>query len=237
MNFRNNLDTGALIGNVPIQIDFGDGIVVFKTPTIKEYYYDLEFFQFLAIMKLTPETYNKDIDAQQFIADSNYDAFSAALKFGFKKEMVIRFFHKYFTNLQIKEDMIFIGDREITAEEYDALLDVMLISCGEKELDSISLKEETELEKRIREKEEKIKKIKAEKDKSSKTITIDQIVVALLFEFEALSITDIFNMNVFTFNYFWNKVPEVVNERIMSGAASAGHAENYSHFTNRGEKK
>lgn len=241
MNFRTNFDKAALIGNMIIEIRFEDKKVLFKPPTLADYLYDLDFLDFITLIQSTPEDYNKSLESPQFIVETIYETLSAILKLGYKQEIIIKYFTKYFINADFKGNLIYFDDVVLTSEEYDVLLNFFLISCGEKEyVDTKAAQEEEKLsdfEKRMKENEEKIKQKKENKtgEKKGKPPTIDQIVVAILYEFPSISLEQIYNMNMFTFYHFWSMVSIVAEERVMSIAAGNGLTDKYTHFTNRGE--
>lgn len=241
MNFRTNFDKTALIGNITIDIIFEDKRVKFNAPPFKDYYYDLDFLDFITLIQTTPELYTKSLKAPRFAVKNTYEVLLAILDSGYKQELIMKYFKKYFINVEFKRNLIYFNDSLLTAEEYDVLLNFFLISCGEKEyVDTKSAKEEDKLsdfEKRMKENEEKIKKKKENKtgEKKGKPPTIDQIVVAILYEFPSISLEQIYNMNMFTFYYFWAMVSIVAEERVMSIAAGNGLTNEYTHFTNRGE--
>lgn len=250
MNFRTNFGKLALLGNVPIKIYFPSKTVEFVPPNITTYLLDEKFLSFLYFIKLTPQEFKKIVEKQDFIVENKYEVFLTYLKSEVGVQDVLGYFKKIFPNLEYKTSQFFCGESPLNSEEYDILLEMLSISCGEEEIEPFLKKMETSAqepkelspaEKRMKETQDKLKAIKEKgkkknnkKDNNSKssTITIDQIVIAILYEFPSFKLDDLYNMNMFTLLSFWKYVSKVVDNQIQIVAAGNGHIKEFTYFIN-----
>lgn len=240
MTYRSNLNRYTLLANLPITIDFNSGKrVLVKPPTLSELLNDLDFQNFYYLIQMTPEQYSQDLDALKFTVSTRYDTLIAILQIDLKTDLVIEYFQKHFINTTITKEGIFVGEDEISSEEYDVLYEVFLVTCGDKELDELPKEEKelTDLERKMIEKEKQIKKIKEQKEGATQVVTIDQTIQGILYEFPSVTLKDIFNMNMFTFLFYGDLVLIVAEESMNRTAAAQGLLKGYTHFTRRGEKE
>ena len=135
----------------------------------------------------------------------------------------------YDTTLRVKESIL-------NSEEYAILLQFLWTTCGESDI-SLLLKEATktnqlsEIELRTKEATDKIESIKNKnKQKSKSTITIDQIVIGILYEFPALTIERIYDMNMFTLLHFWGYASRSEDHKVQIVAAGTGNIKEFTHF-------
>lgn len=244
MTFKTNLSRLSLIGNKPIKIYFENKTIIFRPPSISLYLTDLDFSEFLAILKEEPQEFN-DTPGIGFIVETKYEIIQALLNMGYKKEMITQFFQLLFPNLTLNECMFYVDNEELTNEEYEILLKILLVSCGEKSLDefieygnnTVAKSEvivEDPLLAKIRAQEQRLKEMKNKKEKKStadgSAITIDQIVIGILYEFPSFSLEDIYNMNMFTLLHFWTYVGKVVDTQIQIIAAGNGLIKKFTYF-------
>lgn len=256
MNFKTNFGKIALLGNVPIYIRFSNKTINFVPPNIKLYLLDDDFAYFLYIVKMTPEefkTFN-----EKFIVENKYETLMSVLKIDPNANTIVSNLLKVFPNLTYKKSCLMVDEEVVTAEEYEVLLKMLLISCGEMDMDlfmnqvQVAAKPPRELtpsEKRAKEVEEKLERIKKtgkkrEKEKQpdtksenntaskSSTIMIDQIIIAILYEFPSLTLEGVYNMSMFTLLDFWSYIQKVVDNQIMIVAAGSGHVKKFTYFIN-----
>lgn len=246
MNFKTNFNKLSLLGNEKIKLYFEDKTVEFVPPNIRLYLLDLDFQEFLYALKQTPETIEQIIKPIKFIVNNNYETFLSILKLDYKTELYIKYFNLLFPNLNYQNDQFVYQNIPLNWEEYDILLDILFISCGERDIDPFLKKVEggldsevkfSESQKRFKELQEKIEKAKIKnksKDKKldSKHITIDQIVIAILYEFKSLTLEKVYDMNMFTILEFWKYISKIVDNQIQIVAAGNGNIKEFTYFIN-----
>lgn len=256
MNFKTNFGKIALLGNVPMYISFSNKKIEFVPPNIKLYLLDDDFAYFLYVVKITPEEF-KNIN-NRFIVENKYETLMAVLKIDPNANTIVTNLQKVFPNLVYKKSSLMVEEEVVTAEEYEVLLKMLLISCAEQELETfmqevqVAAKPKRELtasEKRALEVEEKLNRIKktgkkrekekqldtkSKNDTASKgsTITIDQIIIAILYEFPSLNLEGVYNMSMFTLLVFWSYIQKVVDNQIMIVAAGSGNVKKFTYFIN-----
>lgn len=251
MNFKTNFSKLSLLGNEIIKIYFPDKTVEFVPPNIRLYLMDIDFLEFLFLLKQDVESFKKMADLPIQV-DSSYEVLLTIIKVEYKKDLILKYFKKLFPNLNYEASQFKCDGMPLSQEEYEILLDFLLVSCAEKDFDTFmkqiegSTKDEeviSESQKRFKALQEKIeqakkknkKEIKNKKDDKpdkSSAITIDQIVIAILYEFSNLAINDVYDMNMVTLLEFWKYVSKVVDTQIQIVAAGNGNVKKFTYFIN-----
>lgn len=242
MNFRSNFDKFALIGSEPIKIYFENKTVTFVPPSVRMYFTDYDFVEFSILFKQNPKHFKREILLESFIVNNRYEALLAIIESKYKKEMIFKYLKKLFPNIEyLNGDLCFDGI-PLLPEEYEILVDFYEASCLETDftdfMRKIDINYQSQIEdektKEIQERLERAKKKnkKSEKNSGSKTITIDQIVIGILFEFQSLKIEDVYNMNLFTFFEFWKYISKITDYKIQVVAAGNGLIKEFTYFIN-----
>ena len=240
MNFKTDLSKLLLLGNKTINLIFDDKIIKFNPPSM-ELLFSYDFLQMKTLLKTDP----KSIDTKQlgFIVENEYELFLAFLKLAPNSEIILENFNKIFPNINFINNNLICNDSTITYEEFMLMNDLLDISCGDKDLNSF-LKEQSDekkekknshlsdLEKRMKENEEKLKKIKEDKKGNQDSITIDQIVIAIIYEFPGLKIDDVFKMNFYSVLELWKYISKIVDTKIQIVAAGNGLIKDFTYFIN-----
>lgn len=251
MNFKTNFSKLTLIGNEVIKIYFDDKVIEFVPPNLRTYYSDLDFIEVYYVLRQTPDDFNKNVDNTNMFVETKYGILRFFLYTKFQIEKFEKFIHTLFPNLTILEDELVCGETPLTEQEYDILLDFIAVSCAEKDFKEFMKKieiglpdsvEKSEGKKELTEHEKKMKDIqdrldaakakKKNKDSGQKTITIDQIVIAILYEFKSLNINDVYDMNVFTLLEFWGYIGKIIDNQIQIVAAGNGNLKDFTYFIN-----
>lgn len=248
MSIKTNLDALTLLGNELIKIYFEDKIIEFRAPTIRLLLMDKDFELFVLALRQTPASLKELMENNLFIVNNNYETFLSLLKTeSSAKDIILDFFYMTFPNLTYKNSQLYCGEVPLSPNEYDIILNAFWVSCGEKELKTFFNEEKkldtqlTERQKKQQELEEKIKKSKEKKKtketknenkSSTSTITIEQIVIAILYEFKGLKIDDIYNMNMFAVLELWKYVSKIVDNQIQIIAAGNGNIKKFTYFIN-----
>lgn len=247
MNFRTNLNKLSLIANEKIKFYFEDKVVEFVPPSLRLYLLDLDYSLLAFVLRQTPESLSKLINPLPFVIENKYETFLLILKLEGDKHLNI--FNKIFPNITFEEDQLKCEGIPLTSEEYDILIEALEVSCSEKDLDKFLNKLESkedhtasnslieEAQKRLSAAKEKGKPVENKKQKEESTqkgkgVTIDQIVISVLYEFPSLSIERIYDMNMFTLLQFWSYVSKVVDNQIQIIAAGNGNLKKFTYFIN-----
>lgn len=241
MNFKTDLNKLLLLGNKMIHIFFEDKIINFIPPTL-ELLYSYDFSELKTLLNTDYTTIDLKI-----IVSNQYEFFLAFLKISDRRKIIMENFNKIFPNIIYDKNQLYCNNSLITNEEFTVLNDFLKVSCAEQDLDTIlpesKIEEEEEetlqgkfasLFNKIKSNEEKLKKMKQKNKKgnSSNTITIDQIVIAIIYEFPSLKIEDVFQMNLFSILEMWKYVSKVIDTQIQIIAAGNGLVKNFTYFIN-----
>lgn len=163
----------------------------------------------------------------------------------FYAKKVTVFFERYFEGAFVfKDGKILINDVIITEERFNILKLMFSIATGEKDFSEwtnflqqkdTEEKEMDALSKSILEKmrlnEEKIKKTKEGKNNSGKKTDIDIIMLSIVNEIPSISLNDIFNMNYFTFMWYYSNINKLVENKIQIVAAGNGLVKDFNYLT------
>lgn len=240
MNFKTNFNKITLLGNQIIRIYFDDKTIEFVPPNLKLYLTNYDFMELIYMLKLTPSDLVKIFPIQNFIVENNYETFISIIK-NYKTDEFLNYFNQIFPNIEYKNSHFECGGIPLNSEEYDLLLEFLFVSCGERDFSSLMQKidlsykkeELTELQKRKLEQDKKVQELKNKKknkDKKDSSITIDQIVIAILYEFPSLSLEDIYNMNMVTLLDLWSYIAKIVDNQIQIVAAGNGLIKEFTYF-------
>lgn len=247
MNFRSNLDKNCLLSSAAIEVYFDNKKVSIVAPSVKMYLTDLDFQSFIYTVKLTPEKFREIVNSSDYVVNTEYEQLLAILKIkGLEhyRGLLIKYMGLIFPNLTYKNSAFFCGEQLLTSEEYKILIDMLLVSCGEKDIKIFAGLEEvlpekplSASEKRMKEVEEKLRKVKEKKKqktdkktKESSVVTYDQIVIAIMYEFKSLTLEKIYDMNMFTLLELYGYISKVVDNQIQIVAAGNGNLKNFTYF-------
>lgn len=239
MIFKTDLNKLLLLGNKTIHIFFKDKIVNFIPPTL-ELLYSYNFSELKTVLDTDYTTIDLHI-----IVENQYEFFLAFLKISDHRDIIMENFNKIFPNIIYSKNQLFCDDLPITNDEFLVLRDFLKVTCAEQDLSTILPEAQVEQEEekpkgkfaelfnKLQDNEEKLKKMKEKNKKgSSGNITIDQIVVAIIYEFPSLKIEDVFQMNLFSILEMWKYVSKVIDTKIQITAAGNGLVKNFTYFIN-----
>ena len=245
MNFKTNLTRLALLSGSNIKIYFENKVVELCPPSLKLYLTDLDFLEFLSLLKQKPVDFNKNIALTGYSVETSYDVLQLLIKLEYKTSELLTYFKIIFPNSDFRDGVFYFNDQELTNEEYDIILEILLLTCAEGDLNLFLSKLETKeepvvkklsvIEKKMKENADKMasmKKVDEKTKNSNSTITIDQIVIGILYEFPSLRLEDIFSMNMVTLLDFWKYVSKVVDNQIQIVAAGNGLTKEFTYFIN-----
>jgi len=238
MNFRTNFSKTALLSNTKIIVEFDDKTVELIPPTLNQYLHDLDMIQTLGILRIEPKDFNEQVSESNFIVDSKMGVLLSIFDLKqFNGDKIKQTLFKLFPNLTYGRTEIFCEGLPLSNEEFDLLLKMLQISCDEQKFEVLSPKsqEDSEIEKKLKEQKDKINQLKKKtqevKQANSNTeITMDQIVMALCYEFPAFTPDYIFNMNVFSVMYYYSYIGKIIDNQIQIVAAGNGLAKEFKYF-------
>lgn len=114
-----------------------------------------------------------------------------------------------------------IEKKILTPELFDQIIEILFKILGKEKIIINELDDEfTKAEKEARLRAQKIrKKGKKESGEDSK---IEDVLLALLYEYPQYKLEDLFQLNIYTFNYLFSKVGQIANYEVSKIAAGNG---------------
>jgi hypothetical protein len=242
LNIKTTLQKLSLIENIPIEFSIDNRrTIAFTCPSIYDLTCDLDVKVFISVISLTPEkleelkiTVNFDTSnpgkiIQGFMSLSNYGP------------ILIKYFLKYIKNSTVSENAIYVGEEKVLSYELEYISNAIHIAVGQKtfqedenskaELDDPVL---GKIIKAQKEAEEKLRQIKNKKAKSKKGYSIEEIMLAVSYEF-GFSIKDLLNKTYMGLIWYFGFVSKVdahkLNQMILSSGMSK--QKNYNYWLNK----
>jgi hypothetical protein len=238
MNFRTNFSKTALLSNSKIIVEFDDKTVELVPPTLSQYLHDLDMIQTLGVLRIEPKDFNDIVLESNFIVDSKMGVLLSIFDLKqFNGDKIKQTLFKIFPNLTYNRTEILCEGLPLSNEEFDLLLKMLQISCDEQKFEVLSQKsqEDSEIDKKLKEKQDKVNQLKKKtkeikQDSKNTEITMDQIVMALCYEFPSFTPEYIFNMNVFSVMYYYSYIGKIIDNQIQIVAAGNGLTKEFKYF-------
>jgi len=239
-NINSTFDKMSLIHNIPVQFSINNRrLLEFKFPTIKETLQSLDFKMFLGAMKLTPEEAKKQNIAVNFKVETIGDIIQILIVDKNYAKILVPFLLKYIKDSEYKENSIFVNNEKVMSYELDYIISCILISLSQKEFEKNEEKIDIEknpilakIQQAQKESEEKLKKAKQKKSKGN--LTIEEIMLAVTYEF-GINQKDLLDSNYFSLIWYFGYVGKVdghkLNQMILSSGLSK--QKNYSYWLNK----
>lgn len=242
--FNTNFNkTNLLRKRYKFYLDFGNEQVIhFKFPTFGELYDKVdEIDATLYLMTANPNEFDKV--EMGFLAKNTYELFWGTLKLSpFYANKIKTFFNNYFEEeFDFKNDKIIVGNTELDEEKFNLITTMFLIATGYKNFsewtDLFNKPKEDSLDelsnsilRKMAQNNEKIKKTKENKQ-GQKTTDLDMIMLSIVNEIQSISLDDIFDMNYFTFMWYYSNLNKLIENKIQIVAAGNGLIKNFNYLT------
>lgn len=239
-NINSTFDKVTLIHNIPVQFSINNRrLLEFRFPTIKETLQNLDFKVFLGAMKLTPEEAKKQNIAVNFKIETTGDIIQILIVDKNYAKILVPFLLKYIKDSEYKENAIFVNNEKVMSYELDYIISCILISLSQKEFEKEEENSDVEknpmIEKILKAQKESEEKLKKAKQKQSKgSLTLQEIMLAVTYEF-GISQKDLLDSNYFSLIWYFGYVGKVdghkLNQMILSSGLSK--QKNYSYWLNK----
>jgi hypothetical protein len=239
-NIKTTFDKMSLIHNVPVQFSInGRRVIEFRFPTIRETLGDINFNSFLGIVLLTPESVKQKKLKLDFIVEQQGDIIQGLLGIKDYAKLIVPYLLRYIKNAAFKENAIYVDDEKVMSYEFNYIVEKLMIAMSQKSYEEDEDESKKEINPAIakilqaqRESEERLKKIKQKK--STNNLTIEQIMLAVTYEF-GINPKDLLESNYFSLIWYFSYVGKVdghkLNQMILSSGLSK--QKSYSYWLNK----
>jgi len=238
-NIRTTLEKISLIYNLPIEFSIDNRRPIrFTCPTIGESFSNIDFGNFLGLISLTPEKIKEQKLEFNFKTENTGDILQGYIYLDPENGYIKKYFLKYVENCEFKDKQMFVNGEKVMSYELEYIAKVILFSMGQKEYID---KQEEKIEEinpviaRIlqqqKEAEEKLKKAKASKNNK---LTIEEIMIAVSYEFH-IDYQKLLSMSYYGLIWYFGYVGKVdahkLNQMILSSGMSK--QKNYNYWLNK----
>ena len=243
MIIKHNFNKLNLLKNNIIELHFDNKIIKIQPPTLEDYYLNIEFQMFMMMLKQDINEILKRDPNFPLVVETPYELIQAFIMLNLHKETLIRGFQKITPELTFDKNELTYNNIKLTSEEFDYILKVLWVSCGELEFDKTikdfeptTTQKLSEVQQKLLDHQKRIDDAKAKKNKKQQNdksnITIENIVLAILYEFPSFTSEDVYKMNMFTIYYLWQLLSRVVDNQIQIVAAGNGNIKDFTYFIN-----
>lgn len=240
-NIKTTLQKLSLIENLPVEFSIDNRRpIAFTCPSVYDLFSELDIKIFLTVISLTLDKIKELKIKINFDTSTQGKIIQGFMGFTDYGPILKKYFIKYIKDSKIIDNAIFVGEEKVLSNELQYISEVIQISLGQKEYEE---KQESEAElkdpvigkilKAQQEAEEKLKKIKAKKTKNNKGYSIEEIMLAVSYEF-GYSMKDLLNKTYFSLVWYFGFVSKVdahkLNQLILSSGMSK--KKSYSYWLN-----
>jgi len=237
---KTTLQKISLIENIPVQFSINERrIIEFKFPTVYDLMADLEFKKFMSIISLTPEKVKELKLNLPFDTTEHGKLIQGLIGFTEYSQLLLKYFKKFVKDSEIIENALVVNSEKIMSYELQYIVEVMQMSLGQKVFIEDDVAENKNVDPnspigQILEKqkatEEKLRKVKAKKAANGKGYSIEEIMLAISYEF-GLTLQELLNKTYFAVIWYFGYVSKVdahkLNQQILSSGMSKQKSYNY----------
>lgn len=120
---------------------------------------------------------------------------------------------------------------EVKNNLFDEIIEVIYKILGKEKIIIKDTDDEfTKREKEIKLRAQKIRNNKKNKNSKDKDDSFENVIAAIIYEFPQYKIEDVFNLNIFTFNYLVKYIGKIANYEVSKIAAGNGLTKKHKYF-------
>ena len=236
---KTTLQKISLIENIPVQFSINERrIIEFKFPTVYDLMADLEFKKFMSIISLTPEKVKELKLNLPFDTTEHGKLIQGLIGFTEYSQLLLKYFKKFVKDSEIIENALVVNSEKIMSYELQYIVEVMQMSLGQKVFiedaeENSGINKDSLIGKILEQQkaaEEKLRKVKAKKAANGKGYSIEEIMLAISYEF-GLTLQELLNKTYFALIWYFGYVSKVdahkLNQQILSSGMSKQKSYNY----------
>lgn len=230
MSIKNNFSALKLLANEPIDFLEENGTLSFQLipPSVRDIFFNYDLSWFINFLDTDLEEIKKNITGYE--VNSHYDFIIMACTLAEKREEIKELKDGFLSSLQILIPGISFSnkflkiDNEIFIKEYfDEIIEI-LFKILKKE--KIVIKDtDDDFTKKTKEMKLKAQRIRrnSKKEKEESGITIDQILIMIIEKFPQYKLSDLFDLNIYTFYYLFEYVGRIEQYEVSKIAYATGN--------------
>lgn len=241
LTIKTTLEKLSLIENLPIEFKVGERRAIkFTCPTIYDLFSELDIRIFTTVISLTADKLKEMKLQVPFDTSDSGKIIQGFMGFSDYSLIMQKYFSKYIVGATVIDNGLYVDNEKIMSYELKYIAEVMQIALGQKTFEE---KQETEaveadpimskILEAQRSAEEKLRKAKAKKAKNGKGYSVEEIMLAVSYEF-GHNVKDLLNKTYFSLIWYFGFVSKVdahkLNQLILSSGMSK--KKNYSYWLN-----
>lgn len=234
-NFKNNYSELLLLANKNIKFWDGEKSFELVPMTLNDMLFNEPLVYILSLLETDIDEIKKDISGIEI--KSHYEFIHLILSLGSQKEEVSRMSRDLLLGLKVLIPGINFDKKvlEVNGVFIDSLLFGQIVEIIFKVLDKKVIiifdtdDEFTVMEKKAMIRAERIKNNSKKREKQTDSSLKDNMV-ALVYEYPQYKLEDLFNLNIYAFNYLFKYVGKIANYEVSKIAAGNGLAKKHKYF-------
>lgn len=240
-NFKSNYSELLLLANKNIVFQNEEKNLSFELVpmSLENILFNNELNMFINLIDMELPDLQKILDGYE--VKSHYDFIHVILSLAEKREEAVEMASDILLGLQIiipdvhfTNRQLQINDSYLSEELFESIAEVISNILGKKR--KITFEDsDDEMTRRMKESQMRIQQIKSKgrsMNDQSKT-NLQDILVAILYEFPQYKLADLFQMNIYTFYYLFKFVGRIANYEVSKIAAGNGLTKKHKYFIDK----
>lgn len=257
MKLNNQIETTydktSIILNMPIEFSMDSRRPIrFRLPTIRDFISDLGFKKFISLISLTPESIRDSNIPVNFKVDTWGDLIQGLMLFTDFNTLMTNYFAKFIEKCSIDKSGLVVNETKILSYELEYIAHIILVSLMLVEFDidytntkAQAVEKEPELsptEKAMMLKqkaaEEKLKKAKNKKSSGGDSLTLEEIMLAVSYEFHK-DLETLLDINYFSLIWQFGYVGYLDGHKLQQIMFGTGNTKDkkYTYWLNKKTKR
>jgi hypothetical protein len=238
MSFKNNFSINLLLANKNVLFWDNKKNLQFEVivPTVFDFYTNENLMILISLLdKDISEIVGKDFISQ---IDTHYKFFRTVFNFKEKNSDYSEISNSILNGMKIflpdfkwKDEKFFIQENiEMTEKLFNEIIDIVFKSIGKDRITILEDDDEfTRIEKQAALRAKRIRE-NGSKNESKKGSKIEDMFVAVIYEFPQYTLKDLFELNIYTLHYLFKYVGKIANYEVSKIAAGNGLTKKHKYF-------
>lgn len=236
MNFNNNFSELLLLANQDIKFwnEEKDEEFIMKPMLVKDVFFNDNLLWLINFLDNDIEEISKSIEGVEI--KDHYDFLILALTLGEHRKEMKGFYNLINNSLKLilpefefSGKQMFIDNTLLTKKLFKQINEILFKILEKEQI--VIYETDDEFTKKEKEAKLKVQKIKKNSQKNSnKGTKLEDIFAAIIYEFPQYKISDLFELNIYTFYYLFKNVGKIANYEVSKIAAGNGLSKKHKYF-------